>query len=208
MTEALPGLEPGCAGLRDSKVESLDEGGVRCFYSQLEHLPVRDTNALRDDAVQFHRVIQQVLQRAAVVPFRFPTLIESDAKLREFLAANAAGYLEELRRFRELVQMEVRIRSTATGAAPASGTDYMRARQDETRALAAHAAAARDAASELIEHWQVRDEERGLHCYALVRRDQVEAFERCMQSLSPLEDATMVVSGPWPPTQFLHVFHP
>ena len=209
MTEDEPELDVDALppGVHEAKLESLEESGVRCFYSHVEDLAA-NAASFRNDALRFHAVLRAILDHATIVPFRFPTLLETDREIREFIATHAPAYLEDLRRIRGKVQMEVRITPLGTSLEPQSGKEYMDVRLNEQRALIAHERAVFAAAGELIADWQVRQEAVGLRCYALVSWEQVAAFEERIRALSPVEGATIMVSGPWPPSEFLHVRNP
>src|ERR1700756_516735 len=84
---ALPPL-----GVRDSAVESLVESGIRCIVSRLDSPTAAAPRFQKEDALRLHHVVSAVFQQAAVIPFRFPTLLpESD--LRAFMKENSAAYL-------------------------------------------------------------------------------------------------------------------
>ena len=207
MTEAETAVDRLPPGVGEAPVEALAAGGVLCFYSRVQNLTA-SAEGFRADALRFHAVVRAILDRAAVVPFRFPALLETDLEIREFLASHAPAYLQDLRRLRGLVQMEVRIKAEDAFPEPQSGKEYMDARAAETRALQAHADAVVAAAGGLIAEWQARREACGLRGYALVRREQVAAFEQRVRALSPVQGASIMVSGPWPPSEFLHVGNP
>jgi Gas vesicle synthesis protein GvpL/GvpF len=204
MTESDTSGNVSSPGVHEVQVESLAEGGVRCFYSRIERLAA-SSESLRGDALRFHAVLREILGYATVLPFRFPTLLETERELREFLASRAPACLKDFCRLRGMVQMEIRIRPHPVLSFPGSGREYMQARVAEAHALNAHAGAAFAAARELIEEWKVRHEPNGLHCYALVSREQVPAFEERIRSLAPVHGACIIVSGPWPVSEFLHV---
>ena len=192
------------SGVCEAAVESVAESGVRCFYSRVEKF-VADGKSFRANALRFHNVLRTIMEHATIVPFRFPTLLETQEEIREFVGSHAAAYAEDLRRLRGQVQMEVRIKLQGVSAEPQSGREYMDSRLAESRALTAHAGAVFEAARELITDWHVHEEAHGVHCYALVPREQVAAFEERVRAPSPVEGASILVSGPWPPSEFLHV---
>ena len=204
MTEADSGVGLLSPGFREATVESLTEGGVRCFYSRVDELS-GDAERFRADALRFHAVLHEILDRAAVVPFRFPTLLAEESGLREFLKGQASAYSVDLQRVRGMVQMEVRIRPQPNSSCRRSGKEYMEARATEARMLTALVETARATAGELASEWRAREETGGLRCYALVRREHIPAFEQLMRELSPVDSASILVSGPWPATEFLHV---
>lgn len=185
-------------GVDGAAVEHADEAGVRCYFSRLESLPARDA---REQALGFHQVVSAVFRSATVVPFRFPTVLADEAALRRWLGERASAVARELQRLDGQVQMELRI-SAEAAAAPAGGRAYLEARRDELRHLGATAQRARDAAGDLIAEARERETQHGLRCYCLVRRADVAAFQQRVGALE-LEGARLLVSGPWPPTEFL-----
>ncbi len=209
MTEGGPELEVDALppGVHDTKLESLEESGVRCFYARV-HDFVGHADSFRADALRFHAVLRGILDHATIVPFRFPTLLETEDQIRSFLATHASEYREHLRRIHGKVQMEVRITPLGTSPKPQSGKEYMDTRFRERRGLIAHERAVFAAAGELIAEWRVRQESYGLRCYALVQREQIASLEERIRALSPVEGANIMVSGPWPPSEFLHVGNP
>src|SRR5579859_1065476 len=95
-------------GVRDSAIENLVESGVRCIVSDLHSSSSPAPQFHKEDALRLHHVVSAVFLQAAVIPFRFPTLLpESD--LRAFVKENSAAYISALSRLREMVQMELRI---------------------------------------------------------------------------------------------------
>ncbi len=192
-------------GIGGAPVESLEEGGLRCFYSTVSELPVADGKAFRERALEFHAAVQAVLKLGAVIPFRFPTILHTEDELRQYLASHAAAQLSDLQRLRGRVQMEVRIRPDTAFPQSPSGAEYMRAKAEQTRALNVHAAAVSDAVGELVDEWRTRNDIHGLRFFALIGREQVAAFEQRVRSLSPVVGAAIIVSGPWPPTEFTDV---
>jgi hypothetical protein len=192
-------------GVRDAAVESLVESGIRCIVSHLDlsSSPQPAGQLQKEDALQLHHVVSTLFQQAAVIPFRFPTLLP-ESELRAFVKENSAAYLEALSRLREMVQMELRITSKqGPPVAPASGTEYLQALQASTRAADNAADTARDWAGALAQDWRERPLAQGLRCYALVRRQDVEAFRDKMHALPISDMVTATINGPWPATEFL-----
>lgn len=204
MTEAGTSVGQLSPGVRGATVESLAECGLRCFYSMVEE-PAADAERFRDDALQFHAVLREILDRAAVAPFRFPTLLALEAEVRDFLVHHAAEFVPDLRRLQGMVQMELRIPPGPKPAGPQSGKEYLEGLAREERRLREHADRAQASTQEMVVEWRQRRASGGLRCYALIRREQVPEFEQRLRALSPVEGASMIVSGPWPATEFLHV---
>jgi uncharacterized protein YutE (UPF0331/DUF86 family) len=205
MTEVEATYEaPSTAGVRGAAVEWLTEAGVRCFFSRIDDLP-KNGDSFRTDALQFHAVLRNLLQRATVLPFRFPTLLEGERHIREFLTSSASEHLQELQRLRGRVQVEVRILFEQETSDARTGKAYLEERSAQQHALQAQADAAFSLVHHVVQEWKTRREHSGIRCYALVEREQVQAFEEQMRTLSPVEGTRIIVSGPWPATEFLHV---
>jgi hypothetical protein len=198
-------VEPPATGVRESAVEDLVEDGVRCFYSVVSDFSLSSAPELKSDALRFDAVVRQLLANTAVIPFRFPTLLVSAGELRDFASAHAAQYAATLNRLKDLVQMELRIEhASLVSALVGSGTAYLQSRARATRALSEAADYVRTTASDLIRDWRTRKVARGLRCYALVPRDRVAEYQARMRSLSTPDGVTIVVSGPWPASEFFH----
>ncbi len=202
MVEADQNVAPPPAGFRGLPVLRRGEAGVACYYSLLEKVPEKLT---KDDAVAFYAVVRDIFAHTGVLPFRFPTLLQDENELEEYLITNGGEHLDTLQRLRDRVQMEVRLTYAGARAAGAeSGRKYLETRQDARQALQNTAAAARHAAGQLALGWREHDFSSGLRCYALASRQDVDAFRKVLHSLHPEHDVKAVVSGPWPPTEFIH----
>lgn len=190
-------------GVYNSRVENLVEGPLRCFYSRLDRL----TDVSREHALAFHRVVSGVFRLAAVISIRFPTLVRDDEELRDFLRKHSAQYSAALERLRDSVQMELHISAVGENAAasPASGTAYLEARRAAVQALAATAEQAYGSVRHLTRGWRVRAGNRPdfVRCYALIARDAVQDFRHQIESLPAPASMKVVLSGPWPWSEFL-----
>ncbi len=202
--------------MRGAAVYVVEHAGLFCFVS--EHAPP-PREFTREDALAFHRVVRDVFRHAAVIPFRFPTLLPNEEELRAFLDPQAADYREELQRLREFVQMEVGIaihagEAAAGGsAAPGrkqpragAGADDLHQRQVQHGSLEATAGRLKAAAGTLAHAWHDHEISKGLRCSALVARADVEEFRERLAELGELPHK-VVVSGPWPATEFMAALH-
>lgn len=175
--------------------------GLRCFYSEFHKRP---ENFAQQDALKFYATVQAVFAKVAVVPFRFPTVLETKPQLAEFLDQKAQEYRAALERLRIFVQMELRIAPAASEETrSASGKEYMTRRLKNKKALESIASAARSAVAGIHADWRQQETRDGLRCYALVARDAVEQFQEKAKALRPAEDVRVVISGPWPATEFI-----
>jgi hypothetical protein len=190
-------------------VESVDEEGLRCFYSVVDSLG-GDADALKRDALDYHRVTRELFRQSAVIPFRFPATLASVAQIAAFIHDHAQAYRAALANFRDKVQMEIRIRppkSPVAGAA-SSGTGYLKDRVQRARRLQQAIATCRAAIDEEVVDWRQRESSHGVRCFALIRREAVNRFQERILRVRLEDDLTSMLSGPWPPTEFfLPVFH-
>ena len=196
--------------MRNAKVEEMTHERLRCFYSSFE--PMKLSGVTAEDALRFHAVVDAVFKSAAVIPFRFPTLVEGEAELKKFLSQHSAGYERTLTELRDAVQMELLIsveKAPVEAAAELSGTKYLQSRRDAQQRLENAAQEAQAAAGELVQDWRVKNslppansKTEGLRCYALIKRNAIEVFRERMAQLG----SRMKISGPWPATEFMGDF--
>src|SRR3954467_5229473 len=94
-------------GVRGAPVQSIKVEGSTCIYSPL--IPPQEFD--QDDALRFHAVLNSVFQQQAIIPFRFPTILQNETDLQSHLREKSAVYSADLQRLADLVQMELRISS-------------------------------------------------------------------------------------------------
>ncbi len=190
---ALPGKGVGSAEVRDVR-----EGGLRCIFSDYD-APV----ATRASALEFHAVVHQVFAQAAVIQFRFPTLLPSESELSEFMQQHQHDYMEALCRWQNDVQMEIHISPAGGIPSRQSGREYLQARGERERLLDWMAGQFAHALTGCISAWRRHKTSSGLRCFALVNRAEVNDFQRRVGALGVPEELRVVVSGPWPVSEFL-----
>ncbi len=187
-------------GVRESRVRGLCVGGVQCLFSEL----TLDSPAA-PDGLAFHKLIHTVFTECVVIPFRFPSLFDSEDALRTFMADRAGQFAAALRQFSTLVQFEVRIRNVAPDVTPRSGADYLRSRAQQHAELKAIAESMRQRTADLIEEWRAVDESASMRCYGLLGRDSWQEFQSLAQSIPLPNNVTVRITGPWPPSQFIEI---
>lgn len=193
---------PPGEGVRGRPVEREAVAGMQCYYSVF---PQPLTKLTKDDALAFHHVITAIFARTAVIPFRFPTVLEGQGELEVYMETEGHDLLESLQRLREFVQMEVRLTtSDAPAAAPESGKQYLQERQQVHEELLELSEEIRDLLEEEVRGWHTREFQHGLRCYALVPRHQIADFRHKCDRLKLEGGVKSAVSGPWPPSEFLH----
>jgi hypothetical protein len=193
---------PPADGVRGRRVERESIAGMQCYFSAFPEPLIKLT---KDDALAFHHVITAIFSRAAVIPFRFPTMLEGKGELEVFLETEGHDLLETLQRLREFVQMEVRLTVGEAPAAPAgSGKEYLQNRQHSHEDLLDLSESVHDLLEEDVRGWHTREFQNGVRCYALVPRHQIAEFRHKCERLKFEGDVRVAVSGPWPPSEFMH----
>lgn len=185
-------------GIFDAEVQALEESGLTAAYSRIEKSDISAAN-FQQAALQFHDVLHAIFAEAATIPFRFPTWL-SPAELRQHLGSKSTGYKAFLTEHANHVQMEARIRH-ALGeplSPSSSGTEHLRARAAQIRALRDVVDQAKQAVFGEVLEWRERETPDGVRLFALVDRGNVAGFREKLSRRGNLR-----VSGPWPTTEFL-----
>lgn len=155
----------------------------------------------RAAVLRHHRVVEAAMEAcSSVVPFRFGVEAPSEEELAATLAGNAAALEAQLARFREKVEMGLRILLTdpeAVARASASdGGGWLRAAIFPVRALAPRGAD-RQEKRRLVERGLVFE-----GCY-LIPRDAVERYFAAADKIREMAPgAPVLATGPWAPYSF------
>jgi len=194
--------QPGVAGTPVSRIEGSD---LAAFVSRSDHREVWLQAPLSTSALEFHRVLTELFESAAIIPYRYPTILENDQELTELLNQRSGEYNTLLSKFENWTQMEARVSHSVSGssAPTGSGTEYLLERQRRQRALADFGSELGAAAFSVAGEWRQRSVKSGLRCFALVERNRVVDFKEKMRSISVPAGLKVRVSGPWPVTEFL-----
>lgn len=210
ITEIKPQIEIPSTGVQGMPVEVFEDAGLRCLVSRygdtLTLANHRLAQPIRETAIEFNRVLQQVFRQIAIIPFRFPTVLANESELSSFVGEHREEYLRVLPRLRDMVQVEIRVayqRSPQQSGTEKSGLTYMREQQIQLRLLESAITLMRTAGQRWIESWRERQVLGGVRCYALVTRPAMKKF---IEEIGAVEISPVVVArvtGPWPPTEFL-----
>jgi len=182
-------------GILGSHTASIEESGLIALSSEMERNAISTSN-FQQAALEFHRVVQAVFARKAVVPFRFPTWL-SAMEMKEHLRQQSSRYKDFLIRHADHVQMEVRIASQESiMTEAATGAEHLRIRAAQFRAVSEHAKQLKHQLADIAIEWRERENPADLRLYALVSRTLVDAFREKLNRIS------VRASGPWPATEF------
>ena len=190
-------------GVTGSAVSAWEHSGVKVFYSENATPDLWLREPLHSSARQFHGVQQELFRAGAIIPFRFPTILESCDKLREHLDLRSTEYKSLLCRFANRVQMELGLTHATAPSASSSGLDYLRERQRRGRLVNHFAADLHALLTPLAKDWRQRSVSNGLCCFALIEREQVPEFNERMKTISVPSALSARITGPWPVAEFL-----
>jgi hypothetical protein len=159
----------------------------------------------------FEQVMERLMQRGAIVPARFGTVLADDDVVRALVRDGHEELTRGLGQVRGAVELGTRVRWRVTTApaapipAPRNGSAYMTSRvklHQRARELAQRL----DPLAELARDVRVRlaeDDEFPVHEAYLVDRDSLARFTDAIRRLDQREpDIELVCTGPWPPYSF------
>jgi hypothetical protein len=190
-------------GVAGDPVVRVETGPLATFTSRNADSAVWLRSELRASALEFHRVLSEVFKSAAIIPFRFPTIFESEEQLAEHLQERSSEYNGLLEKFTDMVQMEIRLTHPGLGTPSGSGTEYLKERQTLMRAIERFESGVHAVLSSLVKDWRQRASKDGVRAFALVGRDRVLEFRNIMRN-APVPDGFNVrITGPWPVSEFV-----
>ena len=192
-------------GVEGAPVRWIDVGGLRCFVSdfaaQMPYAPVPEM------VKAFNQVLQRIFAQAVIIPFRFPTIVESEDSLRQFVESRAAEYREALKRLRNKVQMDVRISfevpDNVKSSSSPSGRGYLEGRRGRYQKAQSIMDEFRRVSTSLAEGWIQRDTSSGIRGFALVDRSSLAVFLEKIGTVFTPADISARLTGPWPPSEFV-----
>lgn len=200
-------IEAPRTGVEGAQVRWIDVDMLRCFVSdfgtQMPNEPVPEM------VKAYNQVLQRIFAQATIIPFRFPTIVESEGVLRRFVETRAAEYSDALSRLHDKVQMDLRItvKPDARDNSPKTGKKYLqqsRARYQEVQSVLEQF---RLASNSLAEKWVQHDSGSGIRGFALVERSLLAAFLEKIRRVVIPSGISARVTGPWPPSEFVEIAH-
>jgi len=190
-------------GIAGDPVVRAEIGPLATFTSHSTDSGVWLRTELRASALEFHRVLSEIFKAAAIIPFRFPTIFESEKQLAEHLQERSSEYSALLEQFSDVVQMEIRLTSPGLGTPSGSGTEYLKERQTTVRAIERFESGVHAILSSLVKDWRQRASKDGVRAFALVDRDRVAEFRNIILAASVPNGFNVRISGPWPVSEFM-----
>ncbi len=180
-------------------------GPLAVFVSYSTDSGVWLKQELRTSALEFHLVQREVFRSAAIIPFRFPTIVEDKSELEEHLRTRSEEYSALLDKFASLVQMEFSVNNANSDSSASSGAEYLKRRQNLISSVEAFSGDIKQGLGPLVEDWRQRETKNGLRLFALVDRKHVAEFERMIGAAAVPSAFKVRVSGPWPVSEFIEL---
>src|SRR5271165_6024731 len=166
-----------------------------------------EPESLKKSALQFQRVLREILAVTTPIPFPFPTLLESADVLERYMADDQDLYRGALERIGDAVQYEITaswaVDEQADLATPISGREYQKRRQEAAGRIAAIDSKLKNVTANSVREWRTRQDRRMHRWFALVPRGSREHFIALLRSAGPSEGVRLRLSGPWPPNEFI-----
>ncbi|HUI83771.1 MAG TPA: GvpL/GvpF family gas vesicle protein [Candidatus Binatia bacterium] len=183
--------------------------GLRLYWAELENPEacLAPPESLKKAALEFHQVLREILAVTTPIPFRFPTLLESEDVLEQQLAPDQQLYRDALARVAGAVQYDIVAtwadEQAVDRATPVSGREYLKRRQQSAGRVAAVESKLKSVTADCVREWRGRQERRAHRWFALVPRECRERFIASLRAAGGSEGVRLRLSGPWPPAEFV-----
>lgn len=177
----------------------------------------------------YENVIESFHRDHTVIPMRYGCLFEEETQIIRLLEQYCEPYKALLKELEGSVEMGIRVlfqnvdrgnpqnspNAESSASPPATGTAYLTAQRDryaEKDRMALHQGMISDEICGCLSGLFVRSKRefsllagsRLLSLCFLVPRSSVEAFRKAFRYISLNEPAKLLLSGPWPPYNFVH----
>lgn len=195
-------------GVFDDEVHSREMLGVRVYWSEFGNPELLgDAESLKKAALEFHRVLREILAVTTPIPFRFPTLLESADVLEQHLIPEQELYRDAIERVDGAVQYEIvgtwADEQQTDLATPVSGREYLKRRQEALGRVAAVEGKLKTVTGDAVREWRGREQNKKHRWFALVPRVERERFIASLRTAGASEGVRLRLSGPWPPSEFV-----
>ncbi|MCU1219135.1 MAG: Gas vesicle synthesis GvpLGvpF [Candidatus Angelobacter sp.] len=198
-----PELALPAVGVNALPVQLASSGELGLLWSEVEW-PFEPTR-MQKSAVEFHGVVHQVFNQAAVIPFRLLSVFEDQQAFTAFAAENQERFLEDLERLKNFVQMECVLYPAPSrpDVDRSSGKAYLEQKAVAMRSSEGFAQSMRDAVAHLSREVRVREAKNGTRIFVLVERGRENDFRQSVSAVAIPEHLSRRMSGPWPAAEFL-----
>ena len=200
---------PRRRGLGGATLRTLERDGLAAVYSRHRSLRPRPSPEL---VLVHERVVEAILARGPVLPLRFGTQLEDEERLAAALAERREELMHALERVRGHVELGLRVipklrDKPAPGRSEQSGRDYLLARAAEHRCMDEAGRDLHAPLAELAAGSRRRESPAPpaiLVAAYLVEAGAVADFRARAGELGERHrDLHVVVTGPWPPYNFV-----
>jgi hypothetical protein len=204
---------PEVAGLRGAPLRAIGADGMFAIASEHDDLRIE---ANEDDLWAHENVVEALMDRSAVLPMRFGSLLPDEAAVYAMLRNQRAEFELVLAWVRGAVELGIRAviepedvevpDLIAAGRSGTPGTSYMLGRLERQRMGADVARRIHEPLASLARDSTSRLSAQGrpvLKASYLVDLGMVDDFRTRVEELDEeLREATIVCTGPWPPYSF------
>jgi len=192
-------------GVQQQRIFPISHQGVKCLLSHFNAATAVNNESLQDCALNFNRVLKDIFEQTAIIPFRFPTLVNEEQDISTYLQEHESELSLSLKRFRGMAQMEIHARSEDTNGSEQhqSGTTYLRERQRQLATMEKLFLDFRKALGPLVEEWRIRESADRVRCYVLIRRNVTEEFLKKTRTIELPAHVGVRITGPWPVSEFV-----
>jgi hypothetical protein len=198
-----PEISLPAVGVNAAPVQLASFDNLSLLWSEVEW-PF-DPQRMQKSAVEFHEVVHQVFKQTAVIPFRLLSVFEDQQAFAAFAAENRGGFMEDLIRLKNFVQMECVIypKPSETPVDRSSGKAYLEQKANALRSSEASVQAMQDAVAHLSREVRVRHGKNGTRIFVLVDRGRENDFRQAVTAVPIPTHLSRRMSGPWPAAEFL-----
>jgi gas vesicle protein GvpL/GvpF len=190
-------------GVKSSEVRVMCHGRLRLLWSDVPW-PFQP-GEMQKNAVEFHGVVHHVFRQSVVVPFRLLSIFQNERELTAFAVEHAEGFIADLERLGDFVQMECVV-YPAPGRAfssSVSGAAYLRERAGLLQMIEQQVAQLREQLRGMAHEIRVRETRSGTRLFILMERGREKEFRPMMERMALPDQLSRRMSGPWPPAEFL-----
>jgi hypothetical protein len=228
--ERISPVPEGIEGICERPVNLVEGSGLAAAVSVL---PEGEHHRQVQEVVRYARVVEAFSRQGTVIPMRYGCCLSTEGAIKEFLGQRQELYRQTLERLRDCVEMGVRvlprrqIGACKTEHPPQprfarsdpSGVAYLAARWAEfkdrdlaTQECARMADRLRAGLGGLFRESVVEAGSLGgqsvVSAFFLVPREQIDRFREAFASLCSSHQASVLLTGPWPPYNFVQTAAP